>query len=73
LLYSDIIKTGGIMKNIENPVAVYSTRSLYKDGVGRLSPGYNIVSEKSAEFWTTVKAVRLATPEEVARAYGKGT
>jgi hypothetical protein len=72
LLYSDIIKTGGIMKNIENPVAVYSTKNLYKDGVGRLSTGYNIVSEKSADFWTTLKAVRLATPQEVARAYGKG-
>ncbi len=60
------------MKNIENPVALYSTKNLYKSGVGKLSPGYNIVSEKSASFWTTIKSVRLATPEEVARAYGKG-
>jgi hypothetical protein len=72
LLYSDIIKSGGIMKKIENPVAIYSTKNLYKDGVGKLSVGYNIVSEKAAEFWVTLKSVRLSTPEEVARAYGKG-
>lgn len=60
------------MKKIEDPVAVYSTKNLYKDGVGRLKIGYNIVSSESAKFWTTLKAVRLATPEEVARAYGKG-
>jgi hypothetical protein len=60
------------MNKIDNPVAVYSTKNLYKDGVGRLSTGYNIVSSKSADFWTTLKSVRLATPEEVARAYGKG-
>jgi hypothetical protein len=60
------------MKKIDNPVAVYSNKNLYKEGVGKLGVGYNIVSSKSADFWTTMKSVRLATPEEVARAYGKG-
>jgi hypothetical protein len=60
------------MKKNDNPVAVYSSKNLYKEGVGKLSVGYNIVSGRSADFWTTIKSVRLATPEEVARAYGKG-
>jgi hypothetical protein len=60
------------MNKKDDLVAVYSTKNLYKEGVGRLSTGYNIISSKSADFWTTLKSVRLATPEEVARAYGKG-
>jgi hypothetical protein len=72
LLYSDIIDLGGTMSKIKDPVAVHSTKNLYKEGVGSLKPGYNIVSSESAKFWETIKSVRLATPEEVANAYGKG-
>jgi hypothetical protein len=50
-------------------VAVHSTKNLYKHGIGRLQVGYNIVTKHAADFWTNHKAVRLATPEEVAKAY----
>jgi hypothetical protein len=52
-------------------VAVYSVRNLFWNGVGELSKGYNIVTKEDADKWTTHKAVRTASPEEVKRAYGK--
>jgi hypothetical protein len=52
-------------------VAVYSVRNLFWNGVGELSTGYNIVTKEDADKWTTHKAVRTASPEEVKRAYGK--
>lgn len=51
--------------------AVYSTRSLYWSSVGELNTGYNIVNEEDAQKWLTHKAVRIATPDEVAKHYGK--
>ena len=52
-------------------VALYSTKNVSWQGVGSLSKGYNIVSEAEAAKWQTRNHVRLATPEEVAAAYGK--
>ena len=52
-------------------VAVYTTRNLFWSEVGELKIGYNIVNEEDAERWLTHKAVRIATPDEVARHYGK--
>ena len=52
-------------------VAVYTTRNLFWSEVGELNTGYNIVNEEDAERWLTHKAVRIATPDEVARHYGK--
>lgn len=52
-------------------VAVYSERNLFWNEVGSLKVGYNIVTKEASEKWTTHKAVRMATPEEVARFYGK--
>lgn len=52
-------------------VAVHSKKNLHWTGVGSLNVGYNIVTKEASELWVTHKAVRLATPEEVARYYGK--
>lgn len=52
-------------------VAVHSKKNLSWNGVGTISVGYNIVTKEASELWVTHKAVRLATPEEVANYYGK--
>jgi hypothetical protein len=56
-------------KNTTEKVAVYSSRNLFKYGLGELKVGYNIVTKEASDFWITHKAVRIATPEEVSRAY----
>ena len=52
-------------------VALYSTKNIYWGEVGKLSKGYNLVTEEQAEQWLTLKNTRIATPEEVAGAYNK--
>lgn len=52
-------------------VAVYSKKNLHWTGVGSLTKGYNIVAKEMSEKWITHKAVRIATPSEVASYYGK--
>lgn len=52
-------------------VAIYSTRNVNWSEVGKVYFGYNIVSKAAAEKWLTRKHIRLATPEEVAREFGK--
>lgn len=52
-------------------IAVHSAKNLHWQGVGKLKPGYNILSKEVAEKWLTNKHVREATPEEVATYYGK--
>ena len=56
-------------KNATEKVAVYSSKNLFKYGLGELKIGYNIVSKEASDFWTTHSAVRAATPEEVSKAY----
>lgn len=59
---------------IENPkqkVAVYSKGNIYWSGVGSLEKGYNIVTKEASVKWLTRKNVRAATPEEIAKHYGK--
>ena len=53
-------------------IAVHSAKNLHWQGVGKLKPGYNILSKEVAEKWLTNKHVREATAEEVATHYGKG-
>jgi hypothetical protein len=55
-------------KTIEK-IAVYSNKNLFKYGLGELKVGYNIVTKEASDFWVTHDAVRVATPEEVAKAY----
>ena len=56
-------------KRTVEKVAVYSNKNLFKNGLGELKIGYNIVTKEASDFWVTHKAVRTATPEEVAQAY----
>jgi hypothetical protein len=58
-------------KKVDDKVALYSEKNLFWNEVGSLKIGYNIVSAEKSERWLQHKAVRLATPEEVAHAYGK--
>lgn len=51
-------------------VAVYSTRSVSWDGVGKVSRGYNILPKDQADQWLKRIHVRLATPEEIRGAIG---
>lgn len=55
----------------KEPVAIFSTKPLFWNGLGELKKGYNIVTKEESEKWTTHKAVRTATPSEVASYYGK--
>jgi hypothetical protein len=50
--------------------AIYSTKNVNWEGVGKVVKGFNIVSHQDAEKWLTRKHVRIATPEEVAEEYG---
>lgn len=52
-------------------VAIYTSKNLHWAQVGSLKAGYNIVTKEESEKWLSHKAVRLATPEEVAKHYGK--
>ena len=60
-------------KSMDNKVALHSLKNLYSSQFGNISQGYNIIDQDKAEKWLSVKAdiVRIATPEEVASAYGK--
>jgi hypothetical protein len=55
----------------EDSVAVFSTRNVTWNGVGKVYRGYNIVSKDAAEKWLTRDHCRIATPEEVAKGFGK--
>lgn len=55
----------------KDTVAIYSSKNVIWQSVGKVDKGYNIVTEEEAEKWLTRDHVRLATPEEVAREYGK--
>lgn len=52
-------------------VAVYSTRNVTWNGVGKVYRGYNIVEKAAADKWLTRDHIRLATPEEVAKEFGR--
>lgn len=54
----------------ENTVAIYSTRNVVWTEVGKVSRGYNIVSEEAAQKWLQRDHIRLATPEDVAKGFG---
>ncbi len=52
-------------------VAIYSTRNVTWNGVGKVYIGYNIVDKAAADKWLSRSHTRLATPEEVAKEFGK--
>ena len=55
----------------QEKVALFSERNLHWNGVGQLLKGYNIVTKEVSEKWLKHRAVREATPAEVAKHYGK--
>lgn len=59
------------LPNEKETVAVYSTKNVSWSGVGQVSKGYNIVTKQAAEKWSTRDHIRIASPEEVARDFGK--
>lgn len=63
--------TGPVIENPKEKVAIYSNGSIYWNGVGSLEKGYNIVTKEASVKWLTRKNVREATPQEVAKHYGK--
>jgi len=52
-------------------VAIYSTKNVTWSEVGKVYRGYNIVEKDAAEKWLTRSHIRIATPEEVAKEFGK--
>lgn len=54
-------------------VALFSNSSLHwAENGGSLKKGYTIVEKARADKWLTIDGVRLATPEEVAKAFEVG-
>ena len=68
---SKTIKPVAEKEEINETVALFSSRNLHWTEVGSLAIGYNIVSSEDSKRWMQHTSVRLATPEEVAKAYGK--
>jgi len=58
-------------KKSNKTVAIHSTKNVSWSGVGKVYRGYNIVTPEQAEKWLTRSHVRLATPEEVAKEFGR--
>lgn len=55
----------------EEKVAVFSTKNVTWAEVGKVYRGYNIVTKEAADKWLTRDHIRIATPEEVAKEFGK--
>lgn len=55
----------------DDKVALYSTKNVHWTGLGSINVGYNIVSREASEKWLSRKGVREATPQELAKYYGK--
>ena len=56
--------------DLSEKVALHSTKSVRWEEVGAITKGYNIVTKAQAEKWLTRSHVRIATPEEVKKAFG---
>jgi hypothetical protein len=66
------LKTDKALK-IENEekVAIYSSKNVSWPGVGKVLKGYNIVTKSISQKWLQRDHIRIATPEEVAKDFGK--
>jgi len=58
-------------KKSNKTVAIHSSKNVSWSGVGKVYRGYNIVTPEQADKWLTRSHVRLATPEEVAKEFGR--
>ena len=56
--------------DLTEKVAIHSTKSVRWEEVGSISKGYNIVTKAQADKWLTRSHVRIATPDEVQKAFG---
>jgi len=57
----------------DETVALYSKKNYHwAENGGALKSGYNIVDKAKADKWLTLAGVRVATPEEIANAFGAG-
>jgi DNA-binding protein H-NS len=56
---------------VKETIAIHSTKNVTWEGVGKVYRGYNIVTEAASVKWLTRGHIRLATPEEVAKDFGK--
>lgn len=63
--------TGNTAVDEKETVAIHSTKNVSWPGVGKILKGYNIVTKADAEKWLKRDHIRSATPEEVARSFGK--
>lgn len=63
--------TGAKASKKKETVALHSTKNVTWNGVGKVYRGYNIVDQETANKWLTRDHIRIATPEEVAREFGK--
>ena len=57
-------------KDEDKIVAVFSTKNVTWNGVGKVYRGYNIVTQEESDLWATRSHIRVATPEEVAKEFG---
>ena len=64
-------KTSSKPSKKKDTVALFSTKNVTWNGVGKVYRGYNIVDADAAEKWKTRDHIRVATPEEVAKEFGK--
>lgn len=65
------IQKAKIKEEPQEKIALYSIKNLHWSSVGSLERGYNIVSKEDSEKWLSRRDVRIASPEEVAKFYGK--
>lgn len=64
-------KTASVKATKNDTVAIHSSKNVSWTGVGKISKGFNIVSKEDADKWLTRDHVRLVTPEELAKGFGK--
>lgn len=55
----------------EEKLALYSSKNVSWPGVGKILKGYNIVTKAASEKWLQRDHIRVASPEEVARNFGR--
>ncbi len=67
----EVIEKPQVNKSKDDKVALFSGRNIFWNGVGELVKGYNIVTKEVSEKWLIHKMVRIATPQEVSKHYGK--
>jgi hypothetical protein len=64
-------KPAKVATKVQETVAIHSTKNVTWQGVGKVFIGYNIVTKEASAQWLKRGHTRLATPEEVAKEFGK--